>query len=111
MGEAVGGLVSCVLLSSESEEGEEHGEEDVARKTTIQLQRIATRCHCQIFYITYGEQPELEDGVRASPPPALLTVSHIMYTNELFTLIGCMVSHFTYISRKKDISFSPNYTN
>ena len=74
LGEAVGGLVSCVLLSSESEE---HGDEDVARKTTIQLQRIATRCHCQIFYITYGEQPELEDGVRASPPPAVLTVSNV----------------------------------
>ena len=75
LGEAVGGLVSCVLLSSESEE---HQDEDIARKT-IQLQRIATRCHCQIFYITYGEQPELEDGVRASPPPAVLSVSHVTY--------------------------------
>ena len=80
LGEAVGGLVSCVLLSSESEE---QGEEDVARRTTIQLQRIATRCHCQIFYITYGEQPELEDGVRASPPPALLSVSQL---NDICTI-------------------------
>ena len=69
-GEAVGGLVSCVLLSSESEE---HQDEDVSRKT-VQLQRIATRCHCQIFYITYGDQPELETDVRASPPPAVLNV-------------------------------------
>ena len=82
----MGGLVSCVLLSSESEE---HGDEDVARKTTIQLQRIATRCHCQIFYITYGEQPELEDSVRASPPPAVLSVSRIMCTAGLSIFIYC----------------------
>ena len=73
----MGGLVSCVLLSSESEEHQQ--DEDVARKTTIQLQRIATRCHCQIFYVTYGEQPELEDRVRASPPPAVLSVRHNSY--------------------------------
>ena len=62
--------MSCVLVSSESEGGQG---EDTPRKTT-QLQRIATRCHCQIFYITYGEQPELESDVRSSPPPAVLTV-------------------------------------
>lgn len=71
LGEAVGGLVSCVLLSSESGE---YQEDENARKT-IQLQRIASRCHCQIFYITYGEQPELETDVRQSPPPAVLSVS------------------------------------
>ena len=71
-GESVGGLVSCVLQSSESED---HQDEDAAARKTIQLQRIATRCHCQIFYITYGEQPEIEEGVRASPPPAVLSVS------------------------------------
>lgn len=73
-GEVVGGLVSCVLLSSESEDQQEgEGGGDTTRKT-IQLQRIATRCHCQIFYITYGEQPELETDVKSSPPPAVLSV-------------------------------------
>ena len=65
-----------MLLSSESEE---YQDENVARKATVQLQRIATRCHCQIFYVTYGEQPELEDGVRASPPPAVLSVSVVCF--------------------------------
>ena len=69
-GEAVGGLVSCVLLSSEAEDQQD---DDTSRKT-IQLQRIATRCHCQIFYITYGEQPELEADSKSSPPPAVLSV-------------------------------------
>lgn len=44
-GEAVGGLVRCVL--SEGGEG--------VNKSTVQLQRIASRCHCQVFYVTYGE--------------------------------------------------------
>ncbi len=52
-GEAVGGLVSCVLVCG-SEDGE-----DVERRT-VQLQRIASRCHCQVFYVSYGEAVEGE---------------------------------------------------
>lgn len=65
-GEAVGGLVSCVL-----DQDEEEKEEGVPRKM-IQLQRIASRCHCQIFYVTYGEQVEEADVTKS--PPSILSV-------------------------------------
>ena len=42
-------------------------------KQTVQLQRIASRCHCQIFYVTYGGQVEAE---ACKTPPSILSVSH-----------------------------------
>ena len=35
------------------------------------LQRIASRCHCQIFYITFGGQISPSD---CPPSPSLLSV-------------------------------------
>lgn len=61
-GEAVGGLVSCVL--SEGGEGVEKG--------ALQLQRIASRCHCQVFYVTYGEV--VEESVPRNPGSVSLCV-------------------------------------
>ena len=69
-GEAVGGLVSCVLVSGNQEESDK--EDNVPRKI-VQLQRIASRCHCQIFYVTYGEQVEEADVTKS--PPSILSVS------------------------------------
>lgn len=63
-GEAVGGLVSCLLLPRDTEcvgkvlKG--------VSKEHIQLQRIASRCHCQVFYVTYGNQVDT-DSSEASP--------------------------------------------
>ena len=69
-GEAVGGLVSCLLIPGDTDTG---GEEIRAgeSKETVQLQRIASRCHCQIFYVTYGGI--VETAVHKSPP--ILSVS------------------------------------
>ncbi len=51
-GEAVGGLVRCLLLPRDADCGE-----DVLSggcKKSVQLQRIASRCHCHVVYVTYG---------------------------------------------------------
>lgn len=69
-GEAVGGLVSCLLVARDDLDmkGGLGGS-----KQTVQLQRIASRCHCQIFYVTYGGQVEAE---ACKTPPSILSVSH-----------------------------------
>ena len=74
MGEAMGGTVSSVRLPDVSEggggEGERGGEgegEGERSKHTVQLQRVAPRCHCQVIYVTYGDQVEAEISRTASP--------------------------------------------
>ena len=67
-GEAVGGLVNCVLQLSSGEVGEDGGRrgggggggggEGRSGQKKIQLQRIASRCHCEIIYVTYGGEVE-----------------------------------------------------
>ncbi len=64
-GEAVGGLVSCVLMP------ESEGVIGVER-STVQLQRIASRCHCQVFYVSYGEV--VEGNVPTSTPGSVSKV-------------------------------------
>ena len=70
LGEAVGGLVRCLLVARDDSNmrGGLGGS-----KQTLQLQRIASRCHCQIFYVTYGGQVEEE---ACKTPPSILSVSH-----------------------------------
>ena len=69
-GEAVGGLVSCFLVPGADDSGGENLSE--LSQQRLQLQRIASRCHCTIIYVTYGEQVEAEDVVKTPP---LLSVS------------------------------------
>ena len=59
MGEAMGGTVSSVRLN-DSEKLE-------TEKSSIQLQRVAPRCHCQVVYVTYGDQVEAEIAGCSSP--------------------------------------------
>ena len=68
-GEAVGGLVSCLLIPGDEDSG--GADLKAVAKQTVQLQRIASRCHLQIFYVTYGGQVE-PDACKASP---LISVS------------------------------------
>jgi len=79
-GEAVGGTVGAVRMSDLDEEEAGRGvvSDDPASVTsgggldgsahpTIQLQRVAPRCHCQVIYVTYGDQVEAEINRAASP--------------------------------------------
>ena len=68
-GEAVGGVVSCLLVARDDLS---MGGGEKSSRQTVQLQRIASRCHCQIFYVTYGGQAEAED---CKTPPTILSVS------------------------------------
>ncbi len=63
--EAVGGTVSGIRMNDLDEETE-RGVADVAGHS-IQLQRVAPRCHCQVIYVTYGDQMEAEINRAASP--------------------------------------------
>ena len=62
LGEAVGGTVDGVRLDDSTETAATSGVD-----CTIQLQRVAPRCHCQVIYVTYGDQVEAEI-TRASSP-------------------------------------------
>ena len=44
------------------------------------LQRIASRCHCQIFYITFGGQISPSD---CPPSPSLLSVRHCYHVTVM----------------------------
>ena len=55
-GEAIGGLVSCYLCPLSWDPwwgGDAEGDKRVS-----QMQRIAARCHCNVYYVTYGGQVE-----------------------------------------------------
>ena len=63
-GEAVGGLVSCYLCPSHRDPHQCAGSRDAGgalegERRTSQMQRIASRCHCNVYYVTYGEQVEV----------------------------------------------------
>ena len=70
-GEAVGGLVSCQVMAVDADVGKE--EESGVGDEQINLQRIASRCHCQVFYVTYGGEVELDSDASESGS-GLLTV-------------------------------------
>ena len=70
-GEAVGGLVSCFLVPGDHDLGGQDLSE--VSEQRLQLQRITSRCHCTIIYVTYGEQVEADDVCKTPP---LLSVSH-----------------------------------
>ncbi len=78
LGEAVGGLVSCLVLPRDTDCG---GDElRGGSKNCIQLQRIASRCHCQVFYVTYGSHVNTD----VSETPPLLSVScHSSYPSSI----------------------------
>ncbi|KAL5477873.1 hypothetical protein EMCRGX_G024726 [Ephydatia muelleri] len=56
-GEAVGGLVSCYLCPF-SQDLRDVGGAGEGEKRMSQMQRIAARCHCNVYYVTYGGQVE-----------------------------------------------------
>lgn len=62
LGEAIGGTVGSVRMDNSDED---EIEDSVVQPPTIQLQRVATRCHCQVIYVTYGDQVEAEITKRA----------------------------------------------
>jgi len=64
-----GGLVSCLLVARDDLDmrGGLGGS-----KQTVQLQCIASHCHCQIFYVPYGRQVEAE---ACQTSPSILSVS------------------------------------
>ena len=61
-GEAVGGLVSCYLCPSHQDPlcttGKGGGVASEGERRMSQMQRIASRCHCNVYYVTYGGQVE-----------------------------------------------------
>ena len=57
-GEAVGGLVSCYLCPF-SQDPRDVGGAGEGEKRMSQMQRIAARCHCNVYYVTYGGQVEV----------------------------------------------------
>ena len=69
LGEAIGGTVRSERLEEAMEEGEAGWEEEGGGEATptIQLQRVAPRCHCQVIYVTYGDQVEAEITRSSSP--------------------------------------------
>lgn len=73
MGEAMGGTVGSIRLPGIFVEGEGESEGEREGKQTIQLQRVAPRCHCQVIYVTYGDQVEAEITRSASPGSPLVS--------------------------------------
>lgn len=64
LGEAMGGTVGSVRLDDVGADKKNGGS---VKQPTIQLQRVAPRCHCQVIYVTYGDQVEAEISRSASP--------------------------------------------
>lgn len=81
-GEAVGGMVDSVV-------NDEYNE-------PVQLQRITSRCFCQIYYVNYGTEAENID--KDSVPPVIPVVR--MHFNCVYELLCfpfyscCMSMHF-----------------
>lgn len=69
-GEAVGGMVDSVV-------DDEYNE-------PVQLQRITSRCFCQIYYVNYGTEAENVD--KDSVPPVTPVVSYLMIYAEMVHL-------------------------
>lgn len=57
-GEAVGGLVNCLLIQGDKDRGKK--ELRGGSVQGAQLQRIASRCHCNVVYVSHGGQAEAE---------------------------------------------------
>ncbi len=68
LGEAIGGTVRSERLDEGEGVAEEGGGEGGGvAAPTIQLQRVASRCHCRVIYVTYGDQVEAEITRSSSP--------------------------------------------
>jgi hypothetical protein len=61
-GQSVGGVVS-------SEVGTFSGSEQIHGSSPIQLQRIVSRCNCQFFYASYGENVDVNEYEEVPPLP------------------------------------------
>lgn len=76
---AVGGLVNCLLIPADKDRGRQE-----LRGGSIQgasLQRIASRCQCDVIYVSYGGQAEPET---CDTTQTMMTVSvaAVTYTHE-----------------------------
>lgn len=70
-GEAVGGMVDSVVYDEYNE--------------LVQLQRITSRCFCQIYYVNYGTEAENvdKDSVPPVTPVVCITLSVLfLYTSQ-----------------------------
>ena len=69
-GESVGGVVNCLLIRADLDKG--RPELRGGSVKGAQLQRIASRCHCSVIYVSYGGQAEAE---ACETPHAIISVS------------------------------------
>lgn len=79
---AVGGLVNCLLIPADKDRGRQE-----LRGGSIQgasLQRIASRCQCDVIYVSYGGQaePETCDTTQTmmTVSVAVVTYTHVAKT-------------------------------
>ena len=73
-GEAVGGLVNCLLIQADKDGGRQELRGGSVRGAL--LQRIASRCHCNVIYVSYGGQAETDAGKISH---AINSVSHLVH--------------------------------
>lgn len=92
LGEAVGGTVGVVRLDDSLERDSERSMPDVV--STIQLQRVAPRCHCQVIYVTYGDQVEAEISRASSPGNSSVSciISNLLIFDHLCSCLRCVAS-------------------
>lgn len=83
LGEAVGGTVGGVRLDDSMGKVVSGG-----AFPAIQLQRVAPRCHCQVIYVTYGDQVEAEIA-RASSPGNSVSVAPSSFPYSLILPYVC----------------------
>ena len=92
LGEAMGGTVGSICLDDSYEGGEdEEGAAESAKRPTIQLQRVAPRCHCQVIYVTYGDQVEAEITRSASPGSVSVSTQVVCVFVSVCTSVSVVV--------------------
>lgn len=86
LGEAIGGTVGSIRLD-DSCEGNVDKTADSGEQPTIQLQRVAPRCHCQVIYVTYGDQVEAEITRSSSPGNVSVSSGDIGRGSEIIHVV------------------------